>query len=146
MKRAIITISAVLLLASPFALMAQQEPKQSAGSHLGTWRLTSYKYGTGQESFTTVPQTERRLKLITDTHFTWVQFDPAARTSQGMAGGTYTLVGDAYTESIDFADPGMASYLGAKHTFKIRIEGDQFFLSGSLADGLEIEEVWQRVK
>jgi hypothetical protein len=55
------------------------------------------------------------------------------------------LNGNIYTESIDFGS-GMDTYLGKKHVFTIRVEGDKFFLSGSLADGLKIEENWQRLK
>ena len=146
MKRAVICTIAVIVLSVTVALRAQQETKNSPGSHLGTWQLTSYKYGSEQQTFTTFPHTQRRLKLITETHFTWVQFDTTTKKSQSMAGGTYSLSGDTYTESIDFADSGMESYLGGKHSFTIRVEGDKFYLTGSLADGMRIEEVWQRVK
>jgi hypothetical protein len=146
MKKAFLCLVVAYGLAVALVLEAQQEPKKIADTHLGTWQLTAYKYGAAEQGFTTVPDTERRLKLITDTHFTWVQFNPDTRASQGMAGGTYSLVGDNYIESIDFADASMASYLGSKHAFTIRVEGDKFHLSGSLADGLKIEEVWQRVK
>lgn len=139
-------IAAIAVLAVAFGLRAQPEQPRSSGAHLGTWQLVSFKYGADRQDFTDFPQNQRRLKLITDTHFTWVQFDTATKKSQSMAGGAYSLSGDTYTESIDFADAGMASYLGAKHTFKIRVEGDKFFLSGLLADGLKIEEIWQRVK
>jgi hypothetical protein len=144
MKRTIIGVITVIALAV-VGLRAQQQPKQSSGSHLGTWQLTSFKYGTNQPTFTEFPEAQRRIKLITETHFTWVQFDTATKKVSGTAGGTYSLSGNTYTESIDFG-LGMDSYLGEKHAFTIRVEGDKFFLSGALADGLKIEEVWQRVK
>ena len=136
----------VAVLAAALGLSAQQEPKTSSGSHLGTWQLTSYKYGTNQPSFSEPPSSQCRIKLITETHFTWVQFDPANKKVKGLAGGAYSLNGKTYTESIDWADSGMESYLGSKHGFTIRVEGDKLSLSGSLSDGLKIEEVWQRVK
>jgi hypothetical protein len=145
MKETVIGIVAVIVLAVTVGLRGQQEPKRSFGAHLGTWQLTSFKYGTNQQGFTELPLNQRRLKLITETHFTWVQFDTATRKSQSMAGGTYSLSGDTYTESIDFADSGMEAYLGQKHAFTIRVDGGKLFLSGSLSDGLKIEEVWQRV-
>jgi hypothetical protein len=40
----------------------------------------------------------------------------------------------------------MTGYLGSKHAFTIRVEGDKFFLSGHLSDGLKLEEIWHRVK
>jgi len=118
----------------------------ATNSPLGTWQLASFKYGTNEQSFAEVPASQRRIKLITDTHFTWVEFDATARKAQGVAGGAYSLSGDTYTESIDWVDAGMEPYLGKKHAFTIRVEGDKFFLSGALADGLKIEENWQRVK
>jgi hypothetical protein len=104
-----------------------------------------YKYGTNQTGFTDFPQSQRRIKLITETHFTWVQFDTATKKVSGTAGGTYSLNENTYTESIDFG-LAMDTYLGQKHAFTIRVEGEKFSLSGSLADGLKIEEVWQRAK
>jgi hypothetical protein len=137
----------VALVAFIFAaeLQAQQESQKSSASHLGTWQLVSYKYGSSQPAFSDFPENQRRIKLITETHFTWIQFDTASKKVNSAAGGTYSLSGNTYTESIDFG-LGMDTYSGAKHAFTIRVDGDKFFLSGSLADGLKIEEVWQRVK
>ena len=145
MKRRIVGIMAIAALAIAVGLQAQQESKKSSGSHLGTWQLASFKYGTNQPGFTDFPQSQRRIKLITETHFTWIQFDATTKKVSGTAGGTYSLSGNTYTETIDFG-LGMDTYFGQKHAFTIRVEGDKLFLSGSLADGLKIEEVWQRVK
>lgn len=135
----------IAALAIAVGLQAQQESKTSGGSYLGTWQLASFKYGTNQPGFTDFPERQRRIKLITETHFTWVQFDATTRKVNASAGGTYSLNGNTYTESIDFG-LGMDTFSGEKHAFTIRVEGDKFFLSGSLADGLKIEEVWERVK
>jgi hypothetical protein len=136
----------VTLMAFSFAagLQAQEGSQKSSGSHLGTWQLVSFKYGS-QAAFSDFPEGKRRIKLITESHFTWVQVDATTAKVTAAAGGTYSLSGNTYTESIDFG-LGMDSYSGAKHAFTIRVEGDKFFLSGSLADNLKIEEVWQRVK
>jgi hypothetical protein len=124
-------------------LNAQQETAKSA--HQGTWKLVSMKYGDATE-FTNFPDGQQRLKLITQTHFTWVQYDMSTKKVQSVAGGSYTLEGDIYTETIEFAGEGMTTYLGGKHAFTITINGDKFFLSGQLSDGLKIEEIWQKVK
>lgn len=145
MKTSITALAAIVALAVTVVLAAQQETKKSPQSHLGTWQLASFKYGTGQPGFTDYPQSQRRIKLITETHFTWVNFDTSTKIVTGTAGGTYSLSGNIYTESIDFG-LGMDTYSGKKHAFAIRVENDKFFLSGSLDDGLKIEEVWQRVK
>ena len=119
--------------------------KKSSDSILGTWQLASYKYGSNQSNFIDASPGQRHIKLITETYFTWIITDTITKKVYSAAGGTYTLSGNTYTESIDFG-LGMDTYLGHKHIFTIKVEGDMFFLSGSLADGLKIEEIWQRVK
>jgi hypothetical protein len=146
MKRTIISIAAVVALMIAVGMWAQPESTATPARILARGSSLSFKYGDTQEGFTAFPEGQRRIKLITDTHFTWVEFDVATKRAEGMAGGACSLIGDAYTESIDFADLGMAPFIGAKHSFTVRVEGDKFFLSGSLANGLAIEEVWQRVK
>jgi hypothetical protein len=143
MKKVIVGITVALMIAT--GLQAQEGTKKSSGSHLGTWELASFKYGTNQPGFTDFPKTEHRIKLITETHYTWVEYDDATKKVTGSAGGTYSLDGNTYTESKDFG-LNMDPYLGKKHVYSIRVEGDKFFLSGSLSDGLKIEEVWRRVK
>jgi len=138
--------AAAVPIAGTQGVRAQQEPGKVSGSLLGTWELASYKYGTNQPGFSQQPPSERRIKLITEGHFTWVSFDPANKKVQAVAGGAYSLKGKAYTESIDWADSSMESYLGNRQAFTIRVEGDKLFLSGALSDGLKIEEVWHRVK
>jgi len=121
--------------------------KQISGplKHWGTWQLVSFKYGDAT-NWSDPPNGQRRIKHITDTHFTWVAYEVASGKIQSMAGGTYTLSGAAYTESIDYAGEGMTDYFGKKQSFTIRVEGDKLYQSGQLSDGTKIEEVWQRVK
>lgn len=111
----------------------------------GTWELKLYKYGSGSDGFTEASPGTCRIKLINDTHFTWVTFDRNTRKVLSSAGGTYTLDKDNYTESIDYG-LGMDSYLGNKPVYNIKVEGDNLFLSGELVSGYKIEEVWLRVK
>ncbi len=121
------------------------KPLSNPLPHWGTWRLVSFKYGEATE-WSEVPQGEKRLKLITDTHFTWVAYESASGKVLSMAGGPYTLSGEAYTETIDFAGEGMTDYFGKRQSFTIHVEGDQLRQSGQLSDGTKIEEKWQRVK
>ena len=136
---------AIAVLVIAFGLQAQPETQKSSALHLGTWQLASFKYGTNSPKFIDFPTSHRRIKLITETHFTWSQFATNNGKILTMGGGSYSLTGNTYTESIDFG-LGMDRYISEKHLFTIRIDGDKFFLSGSLADGLKIEEVWQRMK
>jgi len=114
-------------------------------SHLGTWQLISYKYGEA-DKWSEASRNQKRLKLITPTHFTWIAYEPASGKVLSMAGGPYTLSGLNYIESIEYAGEGMTDYLGKKQSFTIQLETDKLRQSGQLSDGTKIEEVWQRVK
>ena len=145
MRRIIIGVVLIATLAVAIGLRAQQAPEKSSGSLLGTWQLASFKYGTNQPGFTDASKDQCRIKLITETHYTWVEYDVATKKVNGSAGGTYSLNGNTYTESKDFG-LGMDRYLGQKHAYTIQVDGDKLYLSGSLSDGLKIEENWRRVK
>jgi hypothetical protein len=120
---------------------ASKKPNQI----MGTWQLSLYKYGSGTTDFTEASPNAGRIKLITDTHFTWVHFDKSTNIIHSSAGGTYSLEGNTYTESIDYG-LAMDSYLGNKPVYNIKVEGDNLFLTGELVSGYKIEEVWQRIK
>ena len=138
-----IIVMAAIVLA--FTLVGQQQNGKGGGTHLGTWQLISTKYGDAND-FSDFPNEQRRVKFITATHFTWVQYDTASKKVESMAGGPYALDGDSYTETIEFVGAGMETYLGKKQPFTIKVNGDKLNQSGQLSDGLRIEEVWQRLK
>ena len=145
MRKTSLIVGAVGFLAITTALVAQQQSAQGGGSHLGTWQLASTKYGDAKE-FSEYPKENRRLKLITATHFTWVDYDMKTKKISSSAGGPYSLRDGVYIETIEFVGEDMETYLGKSQEFTIRIDGDKLFQSGRLSDGLKIEEVWQRVK
>ena len=144
MKKAsiIVVVAAIVLTVT---LLSQQQTSKGGGTHLGTWQLISTKYGDAKD-FSDFPKEQRRVKLITATHFTWVQYDAGSKKVESMAGGPYTLDGNSYTETIEFVGTDMEAYLGKKQLFKIKVDGDKLNQSGQLSDGLKIEEVWQRLK
>lgn len=140
-------MTAVLVSLSPLAGNCQTTVSgygSSNAPHIGAWKLISYKYS-ANGNFVSVPKGDNHIKLITETHFMWAQSDTATMKVSGMAGGTYTLKGNTYTESIDYG-VGMNNYLGRQQVFTLLVEGDQLFLSGMLSDGYHVEEVWKRLK
>ena len=139
------TLLIAFALLSLSALQAADKSAASTSSHLGTWRLLSTKYGEVTE-FTNYPDTSKRLKLITATHFTWLEVENANKMVRSSAGGTYTFNSGEYTETIEFAGEGMEAFLGKPQKFTIRIDGDTLHQSGQLSNGLKIEEKWTRVK
>ena len=123
----------------------QQEPSVMSGSLLGTWELVSYKYGNMKE-FADARKNERRIKMVTETHYVWFSSDPNTKVIQSGAGGSYSLNGNTYTESNDFAIGDMTRFLGGKHIFTVRVEDNKYTQSGAISSGLKIEEVWRRVR
>jgi hypothetical protein len=145
MKKASLLIGAIVALFSGLVLFGQQQPKSGTSpSQLGTWQLVSGKYGGTAAS---PGKDERHVKIITATHFVWVAYDDKERVVTSSMGGSCSLQGNKYTETVEFFVPeSMRAYLGKKQEFTIRVEGDKLYQSGKLSDGMEIEEVWQRVK
>ena len=134
-----------VLLLVPGRSTGQEKSTEGAGKHLGTWRLVSTKYGEATE-FTKYREGSKRLKLINATHFTWVEVNADTKEVISLAGGSYKLAGNTYTETIEWAGEGMQDYLGKPQKFQIQVEGDKLFQSGELSNGLKIEENWERVK
>ncbi|HTL59883.1 MAG TPA: hypothetical protein VL361_29700 [Candidatus Limnocylindrales bacterium] len=114
-------------------------------AHIGTWRLASFKYGDTNQ-WSEVPNDQKRIKLITPTHFTWVAYEAATGKVLSTAGGRYTLRGSNYVETIEYTGEGMSDYLGKQQSFTIKVETDTLRQSGQLSDGLKIDEVWNRMK
>jgi hypothetical protein len=145
MKKTALILSSVLILAFTSALLAQQSSTKTDTKPLGTWQLVSTKYGDAK-AFEDYPKERKRVKMITATHFNWVDYDTQTKKVSSSAGGPYSYRNGTYVETIDFVGDGMETYQGKKQEFAIRIDGNKLFQSGQLSDGLKIEEVWQRVK
>jgi beta-lactamase regulating signal transducer with metallopeptidase domain len=124
----------------------KQLPQTSVESPsiLGTWKLVSYNYSGGGVMHE-LSGDDQRIKLITKNNFGWVHYLGKDKVVTDSAGGTYTLVGDNYTEYIEYGGAGMTNYIGKQQLFKVLIEKETLYLSGTLSSGLEIIEVWKRI-
>jgi hypothetical protein len=119
--------------------------KDEAGqSVIGTWKLVSAKYG--GEEFDPAKQ-GTTLKHITPTSFVWLSYDAETKIVSRTAGGTYTLKGDQYEETPQYGFGSDFDIIRDKpQSFSLKIEGDKWHHSGTLSNGLKIEEVWERIK
>jgi len=147
-KLAITLLSVVVIITMLTAGSLQREASKHSkddSSPQGTWKLELFKYSNRTSDFNNRPASQPRIKLITDTHFTWVTIDTATGRIWEAAGGTYSLKGDTYIESMDYSY-NMDSYLGTKSVYTIKVEENILFLSGELSRYGKIEEIWQRVK
>jgi hypothetical protein len=136
--------AAMISLAMTVALggATQNPPTPKADcSLMGTWRLESALFGGKPFS---PPEGSTTLKHITPTHFTWVTYG-ADGTIARTAGGTYTVVGDTYQENPDYGiGPDFAVVKSRAQKFTCKVDGDKWYHTGALSNGLTIEEVWQR--
>ena len=83
-----------------------------------------------------------RFKYRTGTH--WIVFSVNAK---GLVtetfGGSYTMKGNEYVETQEYADYRWREDNGKSFTFKVKVEDD---LMTQLGVGNNFDEVWKRVK
>ena len=145
MKSITLGFLTLLFLCLVAAQAAADEPKEP-GLHqklVGTWKLVAAKYGGEEFQF---PEGTTMVKHVTPTHFMWATYGEDGTVSR-TAGGTYTLEGDQYKESVLYGMGGDFNVIkGQTHTFQCEIDGITWRHNGKLANGLTIEEEWMRLE
>jgi len=104
---------------------------------LGTWEST-FPADT--------PKSIRCVKHITPTHWTWVAYDRDTKVVFSASGGTWTLKGDKYEETNEFATEAMAHARGKTFAFNYKIDGDKWFLKCGPELEIHVDDIWVRVK
>jgi hypothetical protein len=84
-----------------------------------------------------------RLKFITGKHWAMTQHDPKTGKVLFHHGGTYTLDGDMYTESVEYANDSTSDLIGQKFAFKVKVDGD---ILTNVGQGNPWAEAWKRAK
>lgn len=112
-------------------------PEQARRALLGTWEST-LPAGT--------PKSMRCVKHITPTHWTWVAYDRDTKVALSACGGTWTLKGDKYEETNEFATEDMKHARGKAFAFNYKIDGDKWFLKGGPDLEIHVDDVWVRLK
>jgi hypothetical protein len=134
-----------------FAFLAPQiqaedpVPKEQLREKLvGTWKMISFKANDVEND---LPTRLTVLKHITPTHMTWMRINPETSEVVTMACGTWTIDGDQFSDSPLYAtgDAGKI-VMGGTHTFSCKIVGNRWHHSGALANGLKLDEIWERVE
>lgn len=115
----------------------------SKSTFVGTWELISYRQ-TGDSLYTEYPDFVKYIKLITPTHFAWVQFNSEADEVMGAGGGTYQLSNAGYVETVLFFYP-RSDIRGQTITFTDDVDQEGIWhLAGTVKDGGKIDEFWRR--
>jgi hypothetical protein len=113
------------------------KPTQLAKDFMGTWVLVGTPDKVGEP-----PASGGRLKFVTGKHWTITQSDESGKVVFHH-GGTYTLDGEDYAETIKYANENTADLIGKTFKFKIKVEGDTYTQIG--IDNT-FNEVWKRAK
>ena len=145
MKRMVVALSLPLCL----ALLGCVSEKKNAIE--GTWRVVA---GTMKTADTTISYSQANLfgmKMIVDNH--WAIFGQPlgdGDTSAYYGGGTYTLEGNIYTESVKYNI--VKSRVGRAIPFEVEVRNDTLIQKGPPKTAeyanskWEIYEVWVRMK
>jgi hypothetical protein len=109
---------------------------------IGTWRMISAT-SDGQES--DEPKRLICIKHVTPTHWMWAHINPETKKIEVAACGTYTLKNDSYVEiPLYTLGEGVEELRDRPQRFTWRIEGNKWYHTGELSDGLKLAEVWER--
>jgi len=142
-----VALLSTLILALPAATTRQLRaddkpaadgPSQLAKQMIGTWVLA----GT-PEKVEEPPANGGRYKFFTGKHWCVTQADPDSGEIIYHHGGTYTLDGDTYEETILYSTANNAGLIKQTFTFKVKVEGDTYTQIGV---GNPYNEVWKRAK
>jgi hypothetical protein len=131
-------LSALVLAPRAADKPATAAPGQLARDMMGTWVLVG-KPGKVREA----PESGGRLKFRTGKHWTMTQSDPRTGLVVMHDGGTYSLDGDTYTETLEYANESTSNDIGRTFVFKVKVEGDLMTQEGV---GNPYTEVWKRLK
>ena len=148
MTRHILRVGAFGLLAltipTPTRLLAQDKPATAleksplTKSLIGTWILVGTPDKIGD-----APSAGGRLKFLTGQNWNITQADPKTGVTLYPHGGTYTLTGDQYAETVAYANESTKDLIKQTFKFTIKVEGDTLTQIGI---GNPWTEVWKRVK
>ncbi|MEO9804299.1 MAG: hypothetical protein ABJF04_13665 [Reichenbachiella sp.] len=123
----------LFLLSVVFACQSSKEGySDSSPSLLGTWELIDVFNTEEGETFNTFVKGRRMIKIITPTHFSFVNHD-LKKGGDSLAffaagAGKYTLQGNNYSEHLEFCTA--RGWEGHIFDFEVEIRGDTLIQQG----------------
>ena len=143
--RAITTIFATLLIVAVCTGCAARRTSGISTRLFGTWEMTSILRNDRVEYITDAhPLTF--LKIYNDTHFVTIHHHANGNIAL-INGGTYTLNGDTYVETLVFASQNNPPVANTWVMYDIEFRGNnEFQMDGILVNGFRVLETWRRVE
>ncbi len=131
-------VSVVILRADDKKTEGSQKASQLARDAIGVW----IQAGT-PDKIEDPPNPKNPLKFVIGNRWSFTQPDPETGQVTYHHGGTYTIDGDNYEETIKFANENTANMIGQTLKFKLKVDGDTWTQTGV---GNPYTQVWKRVK
>lgn len=133
----------VLFALTAGSLAAESAPDAKRENKLlGSWKLVSGKYNGQEIQFGETVM----VKHLTAKCFMWANYDKDGKITRA-AGGTVKLEGNTYEETPAYGiSEDFDVIKGRPQKFTWRIEGNKWYHSGELSNGMKIEEVWERIE
>jgi len=109
------------------------EKKTAPDQLIGTWTLFSATtVEKGKSTHIDFTKDQRMIKIINDSHFAFLRHDlklnKEGNNNFDAGGGRYTLVGDQYTEFLDYYKD--KNWEGKTFKFTIKIQNDTLIQTG----------------
>ncbi len=121
----------------------------SNGQLVGTWNFVD-RLDQSDSTYTKFPPFYGILKILTPTHFTWVQYNTEGDQIFGIGGGPYTISGDQYIELIEFVYPGRVDQIGVNAVYTWRQDNPDHWNISGVVQGRDslwyLDENWEKYK
>ena len=137
MRRLLLAMLAGVMLLAGCAAGGRWDVRHGRDTSLvGTW-----------ERFDEQAPQYRHIKMLTLTHSVWVSYDRSSGAVVAMGGGTYDFDGRVYIEHLLFGSEALpAGLIGEDQFFTAKIDGDTWHHAGTLSNGFQVREVWNRIE
>jgi hypothetical protein len=119
----------------------RQQPQKQGGAKAsleGAWYLAGKPGGVLRP-----PGPGVRIKFIANGQWSITQADPRTGRVIYHHGGTYSLLGNSYVETVKFANANTANMIRKQYRFRVAVEKDSYT---QIAIGNPWTEVWKRLR
>lgn len=133
----LITAVAIRLQAAEKESPAASAPSELAKVLVGAWTMV------GTPDGEKAPEGQRQLKFIGEKGWMISISDTKTGKVAFHHGGTFTLKGDEYTETLEYANESTSEMIGQSFKFKVKVEGDTLTQIGV---GNPYSQIFKRLK
>lgn len=130
---------------SLFVLFGSLDVRAQACNPVGAWEVASLTFTDPDGTVRVIEiKDPPGLKILSESHWVFVEMTGVEENPTSGGGGTYTVEGTVYTEHVDYH--AAQGFIGETISFECRVEGDQWYQTGLLPDGVLLEEVYRRAR